>query len=217
MTYEGLRYLILAISIIIILLIYKIFINKKDKKSKIKKVFIVVVVIWIVFNFTIVWITPFEKSFMSFNTLEETFNYTYHGGQIKYIFQGEDYAFVIFNYNGAVSQYDNFVKENGKWQVHSPTQRNIKIIAGPDVTSILTDFIPEKNVMLICVGFPATSEENIVLSDSVNSEFKLMKEEPFVNDLNSCTYIVIVKDIPNDYYLSINGEKMSLSQIAKVK
>lgn len=210
MTYEVLRYLISAISIILIALIYKFFISKKEKKSKTRTFFIVIVVIWIVLDLTVIWNTPFENKFMSFDTLEKSFNYSYNG-KITNVIEGEDYAFVVFNNIKGVSEQTHFIKENGKWKIHSPAQSNVNIKLGPSETTIITDVITEKNVMLLSVGYSSTSEGSTLISDSINSKFELTEKTPLLNDVVYYEYTTVIKNIPEDYYLTINEEKVLLN------
>lgn len=204
MNYFSLRYIIIFIIMLIIIIVYLFLIKKHTKKR------ICILIIALLIIYQLIMIIPIEEYFIKFNTLEEAFNYSYNGYQIIQVIEKDEYAFVVYsNDGGTTRQYTHFIKNGNKWEVTSPNVGSTKIKATSKGFSIVTNRIKEKNSMFVCIGYLDTLYKNPDIRDSINSNFMLEKEFETAK-FKSYSRIAIIENVPEDYYLIIEGEKIEI-------
>lgn len=155
-------------------------------------------------------VIPIEKYFIKFNTLEEAFDYSYSGYQIIQVIQKDEYAFVTYSNNGGTTKgYTHFIKNDEKWEVTSPNAEGTKSKATSKGFLISANKIKQKNIMFVSIGYFNTLYENPDIRDSISTDFKLEKELE-TKEYKYYSKTAIIENIPEDYYLIIEGEKIEI-------
>lgn len=204
MNYFSLRYIIMFIIMLIIIIVYLFLIKKHTKKR------ICILIIALLIIYQLIMIIPIEEYFIKFNTLEEAFNYSYNGYQIIQVIEKDEYAFVICSKNdGTTKRYTHFIKENEKWKVTSPYVEGTKSKATSKGFLISVNRIKGKNIMFVSIGYFNILYENLDIRDSIGTDFRLEKEFE-TKEYKYYSRTAIIEDIPEDYYLIIDGEKIEI-------
>lgn len=204
MNYFSLRYIIMFIIILISILVHLFFIKKHTRKK------IIILIILLLIIYQVIMVIPIEEHFIKFDTLEEAFNYSYSDYQIIQVVEKDEYAFVICSKNdGTTKRYTHFIKNNEKWTVTSPNAEGTKSKATSKGFLISVNKIKKKNSMLVSIGYFDVLYKNPDIKDSINSDFMLNKELE-TTEYSYYLRIAIIEDVPEDYYLIIEGEKIKI-------
>ncbi len=211
MTYDLLR-----IIVIIIYLIFNIFILSlikiKLKKLKLK---IALIISMIFFSVLLIYIyigTPFERIWIKFDTIQQSFNYSCPKKEIVKIIEKKDYGIVIYDYDSKAISIAFFKKENDKWLVANPRNSKLRLYSIYDAPyAVTTTISDDEKTKFIIVSYSKRDDEIVDMSvtDSYNTKFEYVEiiEE---NGYTTYYYYTALKDTAEDYYLLINGNKISV-------
>lgn len=204
MNYFSLRYIIMFIIILVSILVYLFLIKKHTRKK------IIILIITLLVIYQVIMVILIEENFIKFDTLEEAFNYSYSDYQIIRIIEKDEYAFVICSKNdGTTKRYTHFIKNNEKWKVTSPNAEGTKSKGTSKGFLISVNKIKQKNSMFVSIGYFDILYENPDIRDSINSDFMLNKELE-TTEYRYYSRIAIIEDVPEDYYLIIEREKIEI-------
>ncbi len=165
------------------------------------------------------WLKKLEESninlknmHIGFNTIEEAFYYNYScdENQIIQIVEKNEYSFVKYSIKtGFRKHYAHFIKKDGKWKIILSNEINVKIKNTPKGIDIIINRIEQLNIMVVCVEYTDVLEETLDISDSINSEF-MLEIEKRIGELTCYSKTAIIENVPKDYYLIIEGEKIEI-------
>ena len=211
MNYYIIRYISLII-ILLILILINFIILRKNKRIK-NKVIIMSIIIMVV-SYILMWNISFEKKIINFSTIQEAFEYSYPMKKIMKVFENEESAFVLYGPNNGNFNYTYFTKTNNRWNFTTPQISVVKTKGNLDSFVIVTVKIPNKNLKLIDVEYVDffindSQGKSFNIEDSMGSEFEVTKLE-VTEDTNYYLNTVIIEDVPENYYLIINGEEVTL-------
>lgn len=165
------------------------------------------------------WLEKLEESNINlenvdigFNTIEEAFyhNYSCDEHQIIQVIEKNEYAFVKYRIKtGFRKHYAHFIKKDEKWKIILPNEVNAKVKNTSKGIDIVINKIKQLNIMVVCVEYTDVLEETPNISDSINSKF-IFEKEKRIGELSCYSKTVIIENVPKDYYLIIDEEKIEI-------
>jgi hypothetical protein len=138
-----------------------------------------------------------EKLFLKFKSIEAAFKYSFPSEKIMFFTEQNNYGFVISQNNNS-KDIIIYNKKNEKWGYVSPIKRNY-VVEHPKYT-VLFEKIKDSNDYFIFID---THNENFLsVSDSLEKNYN-----DFL-DKNGYIYYSFVKNKPDNYSISVNGENI---------
>lgn len=201
MNYDNLRTIIILIYIIFNILILN---SIRMKKNKITKVAVIISIVC--FYMFLVYIgTPIEKKWIKFDTIVQSFNYSYSQQQIVKVIEKDDYGIVIYNYDSKSRRFAFFKKEGDKWLITNPKNPKQKIqFMNPYV--IISDMSNDGKTKFVLVDYVGKYNEikEVSITDNYNTKFEYVKIEELMGYV-AYDYYGIIENVSGDYYLTIDG------------
>lgn len=151
---------------------------------------------------------PIENSFINFQTPESVFNYT-NTGEIIDIVYGNESCMSIFSKENNNGGYYFIPKSENTYKIPN-YYYNRKIIHNFNSRGSFDIFNPKNTKDYYIYGVTVTNEDNI---DIVDSDNKIVNNLVIDNGNSSTKTIILyglIENYTNDYYITINGEKISL-------
>lgn len=174
-------------------------------------------VIAIIFDFLLSFV-PFENIFMSFPTAESSFEYSYSESEIKEKVESKDCTY--FYYDDGSWTYIN-KNSNGTYRITADNSIffNIKLYdmikiknkerVFYNASSIYNPYCDETLVSITETNVLLNRNNSTVISDSENNRFAFFSEENHNTD-SRIFYKIIEGEIPDNYYIYINDEKVEI-------
>lgn len=202
MNYDNLRTIIILIYLIFNILILNS-IRMKKKKNKMKIELIISIICFFIF---LVYIgTPIEQKWIKFDTIEQSFNYSYSQKQIVKIIEKDKYGIVIYNYDSKFRTFAFFKKDGDKWLITNPKNPKQKIQFNYPY-SIVSDMSNDGKTKFVLVYYSNKYDEiqEVPITDSYSTKFEYEKIEG-MSGYVTYYYYGIIENISGNYYLTIAG------------
>ena len=183
------------------------FSSKKLQVTHKYKLYISSVIITVLFV-TILAFIPFENLFITFNSPAKVFDYYNRGkSDIKLVVKGKDSDLVIGD-NNNTDVYLIVPKTASGWKIG--IGMNTKRISQKIHNGTAIYVYQYKNRGDYFVTILDTDGGELQITDSCNSKFSsLEKTEPFL-EKKFVTYYANIRDFTQQYWISINGEEITL-------
>lgn len=207
MNYFILRQIIAIVYLIFnILVLYLI----KVKLNKFKVIMALIISVICFGLFSIYMGTPIEQKWIKFDTIEQAFNYSYPRCRIVKKIEKNNYAIVIYDYDNGDRTVTFFEKVDNKWLVTNGTNSKQKLY-NLQQYGIITDKSTDGKKMFIAISNTTETDKEMTIVDNYNTEFIYV--ETMENSGNMMyEYYGIVENMKDDYYLTINGNKVLLNR-----
>ena len=185
-----------------------ILVYKKSKVHHKYKPYIVSVVITVMF-ITILAFIPFENLFITFNSPEKVFNY-YNGSKsdVKLVVNGKDSDLVIGD-NNNTDVYLIVPKTASGWKIG--IGMNTKRVSQKIHNGITIYIYQYKNTDDYFVTILDTNGGESQIIDSCNSKFSSLAKNNNLLGKTFVTYYASIRDFTQQYWISINGEEITLN------
>lgn len=208
------NYFILRQILAIIYLILNVFILFliKMKLSKIKFIISLIISVICFGVFSIYMGTPIEQRWVKFDTIEQAFKYSYPEDEIVKIIEKDNYAIVIYDFDNRGRTVTFFKKVDNKWLVTNGSNSKQKLYYTQQY-GIITDRSTDGKTKFIAISFSNITGANkeISISDNYNTKFIYVETMEKSGDM-MYEYYGIIENIKDDYYLTINGNTVSLNE-----
>lgn len=202
MNYYTIR-VILTIIVLIAYALSSVLVFKKQVKT--------IRIITIIVTFLIIlctWNIKFEYLYMKFDGAETAFKYGFPKVEILKKEINDDYAYFLFTKNGNTI-LRHLVKNNSGWSYETEYsgQSNLKNFNGY-VT--LINKVENKNIYIICVLYPEILNKNVLISDSLNSDFETIEYSEEKKVKQYAIIAKIEKNIKTGYSIIINNNEFKI-------
>ncbi len=192
MNFYIIRYFILLISLLILIFAT----GKRIFKLTKTKLSLIIVIFYI-----LCWM-PYESLFINFTNPAKAFNYSFPNHEICKTLEKDDYAFFLYKKDNIYSLTYFYKNSRDRWLFKNPLFLNDIELINHDKYKILKIKV-KANLIFIGVILNNQAEEyNLV--DSENNSY-----EKYRTDLVDY-YLIIVDNYSDNYYISINNEKIKV-------
>lgn len=216
--YYTVRFFATTIFLGTILLVYTLLVKNKTKTKYV--IYLIAIFMSLVFG----QFLPFEK-YITFNTPEKLFKYYHPLGKIEQKYIYDNYAFlVVSNINSENERIVSFVNWNNKWKFDRMQKDNYNKPLGIyqerngkeeliELASVCINNIPEENVTAVSVWYRLDNNEELMLTDSLNSKFDIKKQDKsniFVKRYEFIHTTIIEKNLYSEYKIYLNDKEFLL-------
>jgi hypothetical protein len=214
MSFETVRYVILLIVLAGITLSG---VRIAKSNIKLKKLTILIAAVGFIAFYQATALTPLENLFITFPTLKEACEYK-DSGEVKIILDGEQSAMVWF-VRGRTNAYSVFYKKDGGYKLGTPL--SYRHITGKALTGspfgIQIDIYHVKNTDDYYISaFDAFAENDYEVTDNYKSEYHKLVERVESSETILAEYYAHVRNLNEDYVLTIDSETYGYSSVFSV-
>ncbi len=180
------------------------------KFTKIHKQYISILTVAVIFVVaTVLNFIPFENTFMTFSTPEESFDY-FHNKKFEsqLVIDGEKSSLVIGGENGDYTIQIVPKAENG-WKLARGV--DTKVVVNETVDGVAINVFQYKDTQECFISVVNINGGEIEISDSCDSKFiSLIYENNSLNQTIN-TYYAYIENFDEQYFITINGKEIPLS------
>ena len=191
-------------AVIVIAICY--FLIRKSKLINKRRWFIITTVIVIMLA-TILYYIPIENAFVTFSSPESALRY-FNKSKIKLVINGEKSTLVVGE-NRGVKTHEIIPRSNDGWKLD--TRFNMKTVIKNYLDGNIIDVYQYKDSSDYYITVYNTKGGESQISDNRNSDFFSLHKTEDKIDKTYYTYYTYVKDIDDQYILTINGKEVSVT------
>jgi len=191
---------------IVVLYICHVCIRKFMKKVKMNEEIIAMIVL-ITIMIIITNSIQLEGLFLKFKNVEKSIEYSFPNSKIIKTIDSSNCIFVLYEATDGTRNYTHFIKDGDKVKFKSPNDNTTKTILYKEY--IITIERTKKRDTCIGVRTTSFSDKQLNVKDSKNSDFYNIDD--IEQDVHIYERYTILDELPNDYWIEINGEKYQIN------
>ena len=206
MIYFGIRLVLSILFIGLVLFILK----KAHKKINVLSALLLIVMCVIIF------IIPFEYPLLKFDSPEQAFQYS-HTSHIQHVINYDNSSLVFYGNDGSSISCTYVNKTNSSWLMANPVASFFRTIKVEIINShaYTVDVLHNKSrnelYVVILNGNQKINAEEVMVTDSLNSEFVSFSIPYQKVDYKTTVYCTKISEDIQNYSLYINGEELKLN------
>lgn len=209
MWYHAIRIILFIIIFITLFILLK----KKIDKRKYTKI---ILLVGCIIACNLFFLFPIENIFISFDSPEAVFKYFSHG-QIKDVSEGINSCMIVYSTGTNEYSYILIPKSDDGYKIPNALTTK-KISKSFQKTGSFELCRVNKTDDYYVFGVFISESEDFKMFDSENTQFKTRVFNDLDYNITNKTYIAyaFVDDIKEDYYVSLNGEKVLSNNVGNI-